>query len=446
MPELSSFEKKIRIQGHGIKITPQLKTQIAAEGFYPIALTWIGDDVTGPFSFAGYGEDSPYELRKVDGTYQVFENGRFFTEVTFYKKPRFFDDHQFAFKGDGNQNTVFIDEGMSGVITPCGTDAVDENHNEVLSITGGRFPYVTVACYNGLVTWPSWGCSYTKANNPCKFCCIPGDYEEAKVLYTKEGWLDNLGIAFEAVVNELGDDIRNCSYTVDAGTLPGPDKGAHAYIAVLDAIRKRLGKLPETYYIRAVIEPPHDDEWLYRLRDAGFTDIQMDVDVYDEVERRNLMPNAKGHRAIKDYERAFQKAREIFPGEVATQLVAGIQSNENLLKGVEHFASLGVPTLVTPFLPFGQGKKLRREQGINVPGPDQMLRIYEKAAGSLVRYNVAAPEFRGGVSSLPEFMGKRRKRAAALTNTTSAAGAGSGSKAACSHPKQVPGTAVAAQL
>jgi hypothetical protein len=57
-----------------------------------------------------------------------------------------------------------------------------------------------------------------------------------------------------------------------------------------------------------------------------------------------------------------------------------------------------------------------------------MLRIYERAAESLTKYNVGAPEFRGGVSSLPEFMGKRRKRAAALTNTPAPSGTDSGSK------------------
>jgi hypothetical protein len=423
--ELSSFEKKIHIQGHGIKITTALKQQIYDEGFYPIALTWIGDDVTGPFSFSGYGDDSPFELRKVDDQYHVFQNGKFYTEVTFYRRPEFWS-HQFDFGAKGSSDsksginsTVFIDEGMAGVITPCGQSALDfdDDQGDVLKLTRGRFPFVSVACYNGLSSWPSWGCMYTKAKQPCKFCCIPGAFDESKILYTQEGWLEGLAETFVDVEKELGEDIRECSYTIDAGTLPGSDKGANVYIKVLDAIKNRLGHLPKTYYIRAVIEPPHGDEWLYALKEAGFTDIQMDVDIYDDEERRRLMPNAKGYRPIADYLKAFQKAKEIFPGEVATQLIAGIQSDENLLKGVEQFASLGVPTLVTPFLPFGQGRKLiRDEEEIDVPTPDRMLHIYERAAASLTRHNVDAPGFRGGVSSLPEFMGKRKKRAGALTN------------------------------
>jgi hypothetical protein len=50
---LDVVERKIRIQGHGIKITPRLKAQLHEQGYYPIALTWLGDDVTGPFSFSG---------------------------------------------------------------------------------------------------------------------------------------------------------------------------------------------------------------------------------------------------------------------------------------------------------------------------------------------------------------------------------------------------------
>jgi len=415
MSALNIVDKKIQIQGHGIRITPELKQQIASEGYYPIALTWLTDDITGPFSFTGYGEQSPFELRRVEDQYAVYENGKFFTDATFYKKPRFFDRLHSA-KGVGGQvDTVFIDEGMSGVITPCGT-AKDGDESDLFKITKGKFPYVTVACYNGLVVWPAWGCLYTKAKNQCKFCCIPGDYDEHKLLHTDPDYWKNLGDTFAAAVEEIGPEINQVSLTVDSGTLPGRDKGARVYIQVLDTIKQRLGYLPNLLYRRAVIEPPLDPEWLQHLADAGFTDIQMDVDVYDDADRRRVMPNAKGHRPVEDYIKAFKRAKEIFPGEVATQLVAGIQSDENLLKGVEHFASVGVPTLVTPFLPFGHGRSWRATGEVDVPSAEQMKSIYQRAAAILTKYNVAPPNFRGGVSSLAETMGRRLKRVRALTN------------------------------
>ena len=222
--------------------------------------------------------------------------------------------------------------------------------------------------------------------------------------------------AFEATLDELGDDIKNCSITVDAGTLPGRDKGAWAYIKVLEAIKERIGKLPDSIYIRAVIEPPYDEETLYKLREAGFTSIQCDADVYDDDERRSLMPNAKGKRPVADYIKVLKKAKEIFPKEVATQLIAGIQKDENLFRGIEHFASIGVPTLVTPFLPFGQGARLRKDTGIGVPSAEKMKEIYAQAGDILARNNVSAPEFRGGVSSLAETMGRRLRRVPSLTN------------------------------
>lgn len=414
MSELSAVDKKIKIQGHGIRISEELKAGLQEEGYYPVALTWIGDDITGPFSFTGYGDYSPFELRKVDGVYQVFENGKFFTEVSFYKRPKFWDKQ---WSLNENKGTVFIDEGMSGVITPCATNNLIAENDDVLRITGGKFPYVTLACYNGLVIWPAYGCLYTKLKTPCKFCCIPGEYDDSKILINHEGWLEGMADAVETAVEELGPDIRNVSLTVDAGTLPGRDKGAWAYIKVLETIKQRLGKLPETLYIRAVIEPPYDEETLHALRKAGFTSIQCDIDVYDDDERKKIMPNAKGKRPIADYVKVLKRAKEIFPGEVATQLVAGIQSDEHLLQGVERFAEIGVPTLVTPFLPFGQGEKLRREEGIEVPDSEKMKRIYHQAATILTKYNVPAPEFRGGVSSLAETMGRRLKRVPSLTNT-----------------------------
>ena len=415
MTDLSIVDKKIKIQGHGIKITPELKGQIASEGNYPIALTWLTEDITGPFSFTGYGDQSPFELRRVEDRYAVFENGEYFTDATFYKKPRFFNRLHTAKGLHQPEDTIFIDEGMSGVITPCGT-AKDGDESDLFKITKGKFPYVTVACYNGLVIWPAWGCLYTKSHSECKFCCIPGDYNEHKLLHTDSDYWKNLGDTFAAAVEEIGSEISQVSLTVDSGTLPGRDKGAQVYIKVLETIKARLGYLPNLLYRRAVIEPPLDFEWLQRLADAGFTDIQMDVDVYDAVERRHVMPNAKGHRPIADYIKAFRKAKEIFPGEVATQLVAGIQNDENLLKGVEHFASEGIPTLLTPFLPFGHGRAWRETGEVDVPSAERMKTIYQKAAAILTRYNVPPPQFRGGVSSLAETMGRRLKRVKALTH------------------------------
>ncbi|MDR1471954.1 MAG: hypothetical protein LBS75_05470 [Synergistaceae bacterium] len=411
---LSEVDKKIEIQGFGIKISRELKADLQREGFYPVALTWLGDDLTGPFSFTGYGDSSPFELRHEDCGYHVYRDGEHFSEVTFYKRPKFWD-RQWSF-GDGSESTFFVEEGMAGVITPCAPDNAFSENDDVLKVTGGRFPFVGLACYNGLSIWPSYGCLYTKQGSPCTFCCIPGDYNEDKMLIQQKGWLDGVARAFEAAVDELGDDIRNCSLTVDSGTLPGRDKGAWAYIQVLEAIKARIGRLPDMIYIRAVIEPPYDEEVLFKLRDAGFTGIQCDIDVYDDAERLAIMPNAKGKRPISDYVRILSKAKEIFPGEVATQLVAGIQKDENLLKGVERFAGIGVPTLVTPFLPFGQGLNMVRVGTASVPTPDKMRKVYGACAEILSRYNMAPPEFRGGVSSLAETMGRRLKRAPSLTN------------------------------
>ena len=137
---------------------------------------------------------------------------------------------------------------------------------------------------------------------------------------------------------------------------------------------------------------------------------------YDEAERRNLMPNPKGHRPIGDYIQAFKKAKEIFPGEVATQLIAGIQNEAKYLEGFELFAGVGVPTLLTPFLVGGLGKKLKRETGADVPSADKMKSIYERGAAILVKHNCPPAQFRGGVCRLAEFMGKRWKWADVVTH------------------------------
>lgn len=416
MAKLSSVEKKIRIQEHGYKISDELKAEIYNKGYYPVALTWIDDEITGPFSFNEYGDNSPYELKKYNGGYALFEGEKLFTEIDFYKRPQFYDYQWAPTVEDEAKGTVFVEEGLSGVIPPCGSQAsqfaqeITENGG-VLQYTGGKYPYIGLACYNGLVIWPNHTCLYFEQKKACSFCCLPGEYAEHKVHTNSEQWYKNMAEAFEKAVDEVGDEINKFSLTVDSGTYPGEDKGAKVYIKVLEAIKERIGYLPDFIHIRAVIEPPLNDKWLYALRDAGYNSIQIDVDIYDENERKRLMPNAKGYRPLTDYDKAFKISKEIFSREVATQLIAGIQSDEKLLEGVERFAKLGVPTLITPFLPFGQGRKLQKFDGIRPPTSERMKKIYAKAAKILNKYNIPPPEFRGGVSALSETMGKTHRRA-----------------------------------
>jgi hypothetical protein len=97
-------------------------------------------------------------------------------------------------------------------------------------------------------------------------------------------------------------------------------------------------------------------------------------------------------------------------------LIAGIQNEAKLLEGFEQFASIGVPTLLTPFLVGGLGKKLKRETGADVPSSDTMKSLYDRASAILVKHACPPAQFRGGVSSLAEFMGKRLKRAEVVTH------------------------------
>jgi hypothetical protein len=64
----------------------------------------------------------------------------------------------------------------------------------------------------------------------------------------------------------------------------------------------------------------------------------------------------------------------------------------------------------------GLGRKLKRETGADVPSSDAMKSIYERASAILVKHNCPPARFRGGVSSLAEFMGKRLKRADVVTH------------------------------
>lgn len=410
-----SVERKIRIQPHGINISPELKAELSEKEYYPINLFWI-EDVAGPFSFSGYGEGSPFELRKLDdGGYGVWEKGEFFSKVHFYKKPRFFDRR---WPEGSEAPAVFVDEGFHEFVhSPCSAAAPEEG--DLFAITSGSYPHLLLTCYNGLLIWPSWTCLYTRVDRTCRFCCLPPGFDESKVLAEQPGWFEKMADTVGVAVEEIGPHIGECTLTVDSGTFPGRDKGAGVYAEVLRAIKRRLGKLPETLYIRAVSEPPQDEDSLYELAEAGFNSVQFDIDVFDEDHRRRIMPNAKGFRPVADYLRLLEKSKSMFIHSVESQLIVGIQTDEELLAGVERLAEIGVPASVVPFLPFGEAAILAKEEGYGLPTADRMRRVYLAAAEILSRHGVEPPAFKG-VGALPEVMGKSMPMAECFVNNTTA--------------------------
>jgi len=131
------------------------------------------------------------------------------------------------------------------------------------------------------------------------------------------------------------------------GTPPGSDRGARVLCESAEAIRAAVD-LP----LQAQCEPPDDDAWFRRMKDAGIDTLGMHLEVIGDELRRQILPG-KAEVAMARYWSAFEAAVEVFGrGQVSTYLLAGLgDSAELILSTADRLLALGVYPFVVPFVP-----------------------------------------------------------------------------------------------
>ena len=172
------------------------------------------------------------------------------------------------------------------------------------------------------------------------------------------------------------------------GTPPGTDRGA-AILAESAAAVKAAVALP----IQVQCEPPDDDVWFGRMRDAGADALGMHLEAVTPEVRARIMPG-KAQVSIERYLAAFAAAVPVFGrGQVSTYILAGLgDSVEAILSISEKLVALGVYPFVVPFVPIS-GTPLESH-----PGPDAafMHAVLGPLAAMLVGAGLKAADVKAG--------------------------------------------------
>jgi radical SAM protein (TIGR04043 family) len=131
------------------------------------------------------------------------------------------------------------------------------------------------------------------------------------------------------------------------GTPPGKDRGA-AILAESAAAVKAAVDLP----IQVQCEPPDDDAWFARMRDAGADSLGMHLEAVTEPVRARIMPG-KAQVSVERYFSAFAAATPVFGrGQVSTYILAGLgDAEQEILAVCERLVAIGVYPFVVPFVP-----------------------------------------------------------------------------------------------
>ena len=252
--------------------------------------------------------------------------------------------------------------------------------------TADGIPYSKLAVLHGrdvLATTVLQSCvRYVSRTKTCQFCAIGQSLAAGRT--TERKTPAQLAEVARAAV-EL-DGVRHMVMTT--GTPPGKDRGAAILAESAEAIKAAVD-LP----IQGQCEPPDEDAWFTRMRDAGVDTLGMHLEAVTPEVRARIMPG-KAQVPLSRYMSAFEAAVAVFGrGQVSTYILAGLgDTAEAILAMSRDLTALGVYPFVVPFVPIS-GTPLEHHPA---PTAAFMHSVLEPLAEMLVAADLRADDSKAG--------------------------------------------------
>lgn len=252
--------------------------------------------------------------------------------------------------------------------------------------TADGVPYSKIAVLHGrdvLATTVLQTCiRYQSRTKTCQFCAIGQSLAAGRTIERKTP--EQLGEVARAAV-EL-DGIKHMVMTT--GTPPGKDRGA-AILAESAIGVKAAVDLP----IQGQCEPPDDDVWFSRMKEAGIDALGMHLEAVTQDVRERIMPG-KAKVPLSRYFTAFEAAVPVFGrGQVSTYILAGLgDTKDAILEICDRLIGIGVYPFVVPFVPIS-GTPLESHPA---PSPAFMHEILAPLARIVLKGGLRATDIRAG--------------------------------------------------
>jgi radical SAM protein (TIGR04043 family) len=252
--------------------------------------------------------------------------------------------------------------------------------------TADGIPYSKIAVLHGrdvLATTVLQTCiRYQSRTKTCQFCAIGQSLAAGRTIERKTP--EQLGEVAKAAV-EL-DGVTHMVMTT--GTPPGRDRGA-AILAESAAGVKAAVDLP----IQGQCEPPDDDAWFARMKEAGVDALGMHLEAVTQEVRERIMPG-KAQVPVSRYFTAFEAALPVFGrGQLSTYILAGLgDTREAILDVCERLIAIGVYPFVVPFVPIS-GTPLESHPA---PSSDVMHGILQPLAAMVLKGGLKATDIKAG--------------------------------------------------
>lgn len=284
-------------------------------------------------------KNSQYHLEYIDEEYILFDNDEKLFKVEFTKRPKYYSQK-----------------------TSDGTDM-----GTVANYYG---PGVVFVAYSN-------ECYLKDKGKDCLFCNINatkdlyGEKQNIKWKYPKQ-----IGEAIAAAYKEGAKHL-----TISGGFIP-ERREVEYYLDVAASIKEHTGL--EDFNGTACIGAPKDFEVIEKYKEAGFSTIAMNIEVWNEDFFKAYCPGKAevcGDR--NHWVRALEYAVKVFGrGNVRSNFVAGLEPKEYTLEGVEYLASKGIIAYTSGWTP-NIGSAL---EGHNSPGIEWHIDMAKKNVAILRRH------------------------------------------------------------
>jgi radical SAM protein (TIGR04043 family) len=223
---------------------------------------------------------------------------------------------------------------------------------------------------------------YESRRKSCQFCAIGQSLAAGRTILRKTP--GQLAEVARAAV--LLDGVKHMVMTT--GTPNVTDRGAQILCESALAVKTAVD-LP----IQGQCEPPDDDAWFGRMRDAGIDTLGMHLEAVTPDVRARIMPG-KASVPVERYFSAFESAVGVFGrGQVSTYILAGLgDTPEAILSTCEKLVAIGVYPFVVPFVPIA-GTPLEDHPA---PAAETMRELLEPLSRMLAGAHLRSGDIKAG--------------------------------------------------
>ena len=185
-----------------------------------------------------------------------------------------------------------------------------------------------------LSIWPSTNCTFVNNNMGCQYCSLTSSYNRLVTLKPD---------TITKMVKEALKENPKYEVNLSGGTCDNPNKSVEYFCDICKRITIECGSIP----ISAEFTPPDDIALLRKLKDSGVSSVIMNLEIFDKQLRKKICPG-KGSISRSHYFEALQEAVSIYgKGNVSSVLIVGIQSQKDIICGIDKLTEIGViPTLI----------------------------------------------------------------------------------------------------